>query len=53
MMPPRSCIPCEKIENDAYDWYARHEAKIAEAENKRADLIFIGDSITHFWNCEE
>ena len=53
MTPPRPCSPCEKIENDAYDWYARHEAKITEVKNKRADLIFIGDSITHFWNCEE
>ena len=53
MTPPRPCIPCEKIENDAYDWYKRHEAKIEEAKNKRAQIIFIGDSITHFWNCEE
>jgi lysophospholipase L1-like esterase len=50
---PRSCIPCEKIENDAYDWYARHAAKLEEVKTKRADIVFIGDSITHFWNCEE
>ena len=49
---PRSCIPCEKIENDSYDWYDRHNAKIEEAQKKRADLILIGDSITHFWNSE-
>ena len=53
MKRPRTCIPCEKIENDAYDWYARHEAKLEEVKNKRADIVFIGDSITHFWNCEE
>lgn len=49
----RSCIPCEKIENDAYDWYARHAAKLEEVKTKRAELLFIGDSITHFWNYEE
>lgn len=49
----RSCIPCEKIENDSYDWYVRHNAKLEETARKKSDIIFIGDSITHFWNCEE
>ena len=51
--PFRSCIPCEKIENDSYDWYARHQAKLEETSHKKADIIFIGDSITHFWTREE
>ena len=50
---PRSCIPCEKIENDKYDWYARHNAKLDEVKSKNADLVFIGDSITHFWSPED
>ena len=49
-MVPRSCIPSEKIDDDSYDWYARHAAKVAECRSKSADIIFIGDSITHFWN---
>lgn len=49
-MVPRSCIPCERIDIDSYDWYARHAAKVAESRDKSADIIFIGDSITHFWN---
>jgi lysophospholipase L1-like esterase len=49
----RTCIPCEKIENDSYDWYARHAAKLLEVQNKKADIIFIGDSITHFWHKED
>jgi len=49
-MIPRSCIPCEKIDPDVYDWYLRHAAKVAESKEKSADIIFIGDSITHFWN---
>lgn len=53
MSVPRSCIPCEKIEDDKYDWYARHDSKLAEAKNKRSDLVFIGDSITHFWSPED
>ena len=50
---PRTCMPCEKIEEDCYDWYLRHEAKCREAQSKCADLIFLGDSITHFWSPED
>ena len=53
MNEPRPCIPCEKIEDDAYDWYARHRAKLEEVKHKQADLVFIGDSITHFWSPED
>lgn len=51
--PPRTCIPCEKIEDDCYDWYQRHTAKLVETRKNHADILFIGDSITHFWNGEE
>ncbi len=51
-MTPRSCIPCEKIEEDCYDWYDRHAKKLEEVKTKKADIVFIGDSITHFWNGE-
>ena len=50
---PRSCVPCEKIEEDGYDWYDRHRRKLEEVKTKRADIVFIGDSITHFWNDED
>ncbi len=50
---PRTCIPCEKIEEDCYDWYDRHRRKLEEVKTKRADIVFIGDSITHFWNEED
>ncbi len=52
-MIPRSCIPCEKIEEDCYDWHDRHARKLAEVKTKKADIVFIGDSITHFWNEED
>lgn len=51
--PPRSCVPCEKIEDDAYDWYQRHAAKLEEVKKIQADVVFIGDSITHFWGPED
>ncbi|MBE6407177.1 MAG: G-D-S-L family lipolytic protein [Lentisphaerae bacterium] len=50
---PRSCVPCEKIEEDGYDWYDRHRRKLEEVKTKQADIVFIGDSITHFWNNED
>ena len=28
----RTCIPASKIENDAYDWWKRHESKKSGAE---------------------
>lgn len=41
-------VPVPKLEEDFYDWYARHEAKRREAAARSHDLVFIGDSITHF-----
>ncbi len=49
---PRTCVPCPKIDDDCYDWYARHEMKLAQVQSQRYDLVFIGDSITHFWTDE-
>lgn len=40
-------IPAEKLENDSYDWYKRHEQKKADVAKEQYNLIFIGDSITH------
>ncbi len=49
---PQSCTPTPKIENDCYDWYQRHDQKCKAAQAKQYELIFIGDSITHFWSRE-
>lgn len=48
-MTIRTTIPVPKIEDDCYDWYARHEAKVSEAAVGNHDIVLIGDSITHFW----
>ena len=41
--------PRTKIENDSYDWFARHERILAHAKARNPEIVFIGDSITHFW----
>ncbi len=38
-MSPRSCIPCPKIENDAYDWYKRHETRCELAKKNSYDIV--------------
>lgn len=42
-------VPVPKLENDSYDWYARHERIVREAKAMDPEILFIGDSITHFW----
>lgn len=42
-------VPVPKLENDNYDWYARHERILKEAKAMNPEVILIGDSITHHW----
>lgn len=44
--------PVPKLEDDIYDWYARHEAILAQKNTINPEIILIGDSITHFWGGE-
>lgn len=41
--------PVPKLENDNYDWYARHERILKEAKAMNPEIVLIGDSITHHW----
>ncbi|MEN9360430.1 MAG: hypothetical protein RL095_1965 [Verrucomicrobiota bacterium] len=42
-------VPAPKLEEDCYDWHARH-AEILKIKNAvNPDIVMIGDSITHFW----
>lgn len=50
---PRTCYPHSKIEEDSYDWWSRHKLKLEQAKAQTYDIIFIGDSITHFWHDEQ
>ena len=49
MVANPAVLPVPKIEDDFYDWYARHEEKKRLARERSHDLIFIGDSITHLF----
>jgi len=42
-------IPVERLEQDSYDWYARHQAELELAKTLNPKVVLIGDSITHFW----
>jgi len=36
----------------SYDWVKRHESIVELMRNRKPDLVFLGDSITHFWGGE-
>ena len=42
-------IPVSRLEQDLYDWFARHHAELNLQKRMRPDVVMIGDSITHFW----
>jgi lysophospholipase L1-like esterase len=42
-------IPAPKLEDDSYDWYARHDAILKLKDQIKPEIVMIGDSITHFW----
>lgn len=42
-------VPVPKLENDSYDWYARHQAVLQLQKQIDPQVVLIGDSITHFW----
>lgn len=47
-----SVIPVDWLEQDSYDWYARHHAELAAKQQITPQVVMIGDSITHFWDGE-
>jgi len=42
-------IPVPQLEQDSYDWYARHHAELELRNRIKPAVVMIGDSITHFW----
>ncbi|WP_263378667.1 GDSL-type esterase/lipase family protein [Granulicella paludicola] len=48
-----SLIPVPWLEQDSYDWFARHNAELAQQKmmehSMQPRVVLIGDSITHFW----
>ena len=47
-----ACIPKAKLEQDFYDWDARHASVLAAKDKINPDIVLIGDSITHLWGGE-
>ena len=49
--PPRNTavLPRRKIEPDCYDWFERHDRALETAKVRNPEIVFVGDSITHFW----
>ncbi|MCX6992896.1 MAG: GDSL-type esterase/lipase family protein [Kiritimatiellaeota bacterium] len=45
-------ISVPKLEEDCYDWYARHEDVLRAGRKIDPEIVLIGDSITHFWGGE-
>jgi lysophospholipase L1-like esterase len=43
-------IPVGRLEQDLYDWFARHHAELDLQKRMRPDVVMIGDSITQFWS---
>ncbi len=41
--------PVPKLEQDGYDWYARHQAVVETQAALNPQVVLVGDSITHFW----
>lgn len=42
-------VPVPKLENDSYDWQARHQASLDQGPELDPEIVLLGDSITHFW----
>lgn len=42
-------IPVPRLEQDSYDWWARHQAELVWQKRVQPRVVLIGDSITHFW----
>lgn len=43
-------IPVPWLEQDSYDWIARHRGALAAGRTLQPQVVMIGDSITHFWS---
>lgn len=42
-------VPTPKLEQDFYDWHARHADALRIKDEIDPDIVLIGDSITHMW----
>lgn len=45
-------VPQPGVEHDIYNWPQRHQDELAYIKTHQPKLVFIGDSITHYWGGE-
>ncbi|MDP4185322.1 MAG: GDSL-type esterase/lipase family protein [Bacteroidota bacterium] len=45
-------VPVSKLEEDSYDWWARHAEVLNVKDSINPEIVLIGNSITHFWGGE-
>lgn len=51
---PSTVVPCTQDRSwPKYDWETRHELTSAAVKKMKPDILFIGDSITHFFGGEQ
>ena len=42
-------LPVSRLQQDGYNWFERHRRILAALPGMNPEIVFIGDSITHFW----
>ena len=42
-------VPVSKLEEDGYNWWARHAEALRIKDSVNPEIVLIGNSITHFW----
>ena len=45
-------VPASKLEQDSYNWWARHGEILQIKDSINPEIVLIGNSITHFWGGE-
>ena len=45
-------VPVSKLENDSYNWWARHAEVLRIKDSINPEIVLLGNSITHFWGGE-
>jgi len=48
-IPNTATLPVPKLEEDSYDWWARHAEVLRIKDSLNPEIVLIGNSITHFW----
>jgi lysophospholipase L1-like esterase len=50
--PYTTMLPCKQYRSKVYDWNARHARELAMNRKDPPRIVFLGNSITHYWGGE-